>query len=283
MITFETLDNGFETIKIENSNAVAKLSLQGAHLFHYEAKGKSPLLWLSDTSAFEIGQAIRGGVPICWPWFGAHKTNPSLPAHGFARTSLWEFIENSEIDEGTTQITMQLTHSDETLAIWPYKFNLRLIISVGETLALSLVTENLDENAFEITQALHTYFNVSSIDNASVKGLDQQHYFDALSRESKIQQGDIYFAEEVDRVYQNIRYPLTLVENEQVISIESEGSDSVIVWNPWIDKCARMSAMTEDAYKTMLCIESANALKDSRVIEPGQQHTLHTTYTQREL
>ncbi len=278
MITLETLENSFQTITIENRNAVAKLALQGAHLFHYQAKDKSPLLWLSEISFFEQGQAIRGGIPICWPWFGINKNNAALPQHGFARTALWEYLDADESDNGTTIIRLQLKHSKETLSLWPYKFKLTMNITIGRTLSLSLTTENCDDKAFEITTALHTYFDISSIENVTVKGLDQHRYLNALTGKYYAQSGNIIIDREVDRVYQRVNSPLFLIDKEQTIKIDNKGSSSVVVWNPWINKCARMSAMKDNAYKSMLCIETANAFEDARTIQPNQTHTLTTTY-----
>ncbi len=278
MITLETMDNGFQTITIENRSAAAKIALQGAHLFHYQAKGKAALLWLSETSFFETGQSIRGGVPICWPWFGMPKDDMTLPQHGFARTSLWEYMDADETDDETTQITLQLTHSTESLALWPHKFKLILNITIGKTLSMSLTTENCDDKAFEVTSALHTYFNISAIENISVEGLDQHRYLNALTGKYNLQNGNIIIDREVDRVYQKVSSPLFLIDKKRTIEINNEGSSSVVVWNPWIKKCARMSAMKDDAYKSMLCIETANAFEDTRTIQPNQSHTLTTTY-----
>ncbi|RLA71677.1 MAG: D-hexose-6-phosphate mutarotase, partial [Epsilonproteobacteria bacterium] len=148
-------------IEIKNSLASAKIALQGAHIFHYARKSEEPILWLSERSDFENGKAIRGGVPICWPSFGTN--NPDLPQHGFARTSLFKHIETKEIDKDTTQVTLRLRHSNETLKLWAYKFELELKVTVSDSLTMELTTTNLDTKAFKITQALHSYFSVSNI------------------------------------------------------------------------------------------------------------------------
>ncbi|MEA3548713.1 MAG: D-hexose-6-phosphate mutarotase [Thermodesulfobacteriota bacterium] len=274
MKEYKEFENGFEYIEVANRSACAKIALQGAHLFHYEQQGKKPLLWLSETSFFEAGKAIRGGVPICWPWFGKHKTESSLPQHGFARTFLWELLGVNETDEDFTEVSLQLKSSAESLKLWPYRFELLLRVTVGNTLTIALTTKNCDEKAFEITSALHNYFAVANIDNVYVEGLDKTTYFDALTKENKIQNGNIYISEEVDRVYQEVRNPLTLHEQDRTVHICAEGSSSAVVWNPWIDKCATMSDMKDDAYKTMLCIETTNALEDVRILQPDEGHTL---------
>ena len=172
MINTDKLSNGFEYIHIQNDSASAKIALQGAHIFHYARKGERDTLWMSEASEFEKANAIRGGVPICWPWFGRHKTDSRLPQHGFARVSMFELFKSEEIDSKTTQLVLKLKHSKETLSLWPHRFELELNITVSETLSMELCTTNMDDEAFEITQALHTYFDISYISNIVIKGLD---------------------------------------------------------------------------------------------------------------
>ncbi len=277
MIKHKKFPNGFEYIEVENSSAKAKIALQGAHLFEYAKKDEESFLWLSDISDFEQGKSIRGGVPICWPWFGVNQ-DKNLPQHGFARTSMWEFVCRDEIDEKTTSLTLKLTYNDETLKMWPYKFKLELHVIISDELILELKTTNIDDKEFEITQALHTYFAVSHISHVNIKGLDKKPYLDALTYKKEAQKGDITFTQEVDRVYQEVDSEVLLLDKNRTISIKNEGSSSVVVWNPWIDKCKRMSAMKDDDYKAMVCIESANAFDDARVIKPNKSHVLKSTY-----
>jgi glucose-6-phosphate 1-epimerase len=278
MITLKQLSNGFEYLEVHNDVAEAKIALQGAHLFHYERHNEISLLWVSQASAFISGQAIRGGIPLCWPWFGMHASLAHMPQHGFVRTLLWQLIDSSEHANATTLVLL-LKSSDETLALWPYRFELTYTITIGETLTLELITNNCDDKAFTITQALHTYFNISDISNIHVKGLEEKPYFDAVTKRFGAEKGSICIHEEFDRVYQEVTEPVTLVDKHRSVTITNEGSASAIVWNPWIEKCARMSAMEPDSYKTMLCIESANALDDARTIAPNEHHALKTVIT----
>lgn len=276
MVSHKKFPNGFEYIEVENSSAKAKIALQGAHLFEYVKTDEESFLWLSEISDFEQGKSIRGGIPICWPWFGMNK-DKNLPQHGFARTSMWEFVCCDEIDEKTSSVTLKLTCNDEMLKMFPYKFELELHVVISDELILELKTTNIDDKEFEITQALHTYFAVSHISHVRVKGLDEKPYLDALTWEKETQKGDITFSEEVDRVYQEVDDEVLLLDKNRTISIKNEGSTSVVVWNPWIDKCKRMSAMRDDAYKSFVCIESANAFDDARILQPKESHTLVAT------
>jgi glucose-6-phosphate 1-epimerase len=273
MIVHTKLPNGFAYIEIKNSAAEAKIALQGAHIFHYARVGEEPILWLSEVSDFEAGKAIRGGVPICWPWFGFNE-DKMLPQHGFARTAMWDCVSCSEADEKSSSVILRLTHSQESLKMWPYLFELDLHVTISDKLTMKLKTTNLDCNPFSITQALHTYFSLSHISDAVIKGLDKKPYLDALTWKFEVQDGDITFNQEVDRVYQEVDGEITLSDKNRTLHVKNENSSSVVVWNPWIEKTSRMSAMNKDAYEHMLCIESANAFDDAREIKPQHSHTL---------
>jgi len=261
-----------EIIEINNAVASAKIALQGAHIFHYARHGEEPILWLSDTSDFEYGKAIRGGVPICWPSFGMN--NPDLPQHGFARTAKFLHVETAEIDKDTTEVTLKLTHSKETLALWAYQFSLELKVTVSDSLTMELTTTNLDTKSFKLTQALHSYFNISDILHVEINGLDKKPYLDALTSKQCLQNGAISFNQEVDRVYQEVDSSIYLKDRNRTISIKNEGSSSCVVWNPWIEKCSRMSGMRDDAYKEFVCIETANAFEDFVILETDKSHSL---------
>lgn len=280
MIVNNKTTTGFEYIEIQNKSATAKVALQGGHLFHYQQLDKAPLLWLSEKSLFEAGKAIRGGIPLCWPWFGRHPTDASLPQHGFARTSAFEFIDSNEPDENTTELVLRLESSDKTLTLWPYQFEILLHITIDTELNVELTTINCDTQAFVISSALHSYFAVSSIDDVSVQGLEQKDYWNALTGETKTEKGIIRIKEEIDRIYQKIVDPILLLDRDRTIQISSEGSASAVVWNPWIEKSKKMAYMQDEAYKNMLCIETANALNDSRKLIPGEEHTLKVTLSE---
>ena len=275
MTKLKKLSNGFEYLEIQNSSATAKIAMQGAHVFEYKRKGEDDLLWLSEVSDFELGKAIRGGVPICWPAFGMN--NPELPQHGFARTSLFECTSREDINANTTEVQLRLIHSKESLKLWNYKFELLLKIIISDKLTMELTTINRDSKDFKLTQALHSYFKLSNISNAVVKGLDSKPCFNALTYENSIQNGDIVFNEEFDKVFQKVDSELILADRDKTIKIDNEGSSSVVVWNPWIEKCKRMSAMRDEAYREFVCIESANAFDDFITLKPNEEHTLKAT------
>lgn len=276
MISLKQFSNGFEYLEVQNRVAKAKIALQGAHIFEYTKVGEKPLLWLSEAAEFKRARAIRGGVPLCWPWFGANKSSANMPQHGFARIMIWKLVEYREDDE-CSELTLLLSSSKETLKLWPYKFELSYKIKIADDLTLELITKNCDTEAFRITQALHTYFNISNISDVYVSGLENKPYFDSLKQKSYLQSGDIRFNQEIDRVYQDVNNPISLIDVDRTYTITNYGSSCVVVWNPWLEKSTKMSGMRADSYKSMLCIESTNALDDFKTIEANGIDSLKAT------
>lgn len=267
-------ENGLEYIVIENAFAEAKIALQGAHLFYYQKKGESPLLWLGDKAQFEPGKAIRGGVPICFPWFGKNRADVTLLQHGFARNQLWEWVSSEEREEGSTHIQLQLTANETTRKVWDYAFILQLDVIIGSELVITLTTTNQDQKPFELTQALHTYFNISDIDTIQIDGLDGTIYHNNLDGQEYSQDGDLIINQEVDRIYYPHSDSTIIQDSERTVTLISEGVHALVVWNPWIDKAKAMVDMSDEGYRKMICLETANAGRDIVVVEPNGSHSL---------
>ncbi|MDF1877766.1 D-hexose-6-phosphate mutarotase [Sulfurimonas sp. SAG-AH-194-L11] len=272
---FKKLENGFTYIEVKNKTASAKVALQGAHIFEYKCKDKKDMLWLSPSSYFEEGKAIRGGVPICWPRFGV--LDKSMPAHGFSRAAMFTFVALKEIDEDTTELILRLCDTKESREIWDYKFELDVVFSIADTLTIEMITKNLDTKEFMITQALHTYFSVSHIDDVVISGLEEKVYIDTLTGTTQVQKALVKVNAEIDRVYHGIDTEIILADKERKIRLNAVGSASAVIWNPWIEKGSNMSGMRPDTYKEFVCIETANAFDDFRVIAPNKSHTLSVT------
>jgi len=261
------LSNGFEYIEVMNDTASAKIALQGAHIFEYKVKGKEDLLWLSTESDFEYGKVIRGGIPICWPSFGMN--NSTLPQHGFARVSCFQFEYLKEVDGRQTELLLSLEDTPESRKIWNYKFRLELKFILSDCLTLELLTINKDTKPFILTQAFHSYFQVSDIDAIVIKGLEGMQYYDTLKKKESLQEHSIKISEEFDNVYKGVAKRLELVDKEHSITIESKASFSTVIWNPWVEKSKKMSGMRDDAYREFVCIETANAFDDYKVLKAG--------------
>jgi len=264
-------------ISIENNSASAKIALQGGHIFHFERKDKGAVLYLSDTSAFKKGKAIRGGIPICWPWFGANKEDSSLPNHGFARTSIWQHDSTEQINNGLTKVTLSLENTAKTLALWPHKFKLTLDIYVGEVLRLELKSQNLDTKAFKLTSALHTYLAIDNIYETQVEGLEEKRYFDKTQNTFVLQEDTIDFTKEVDRIYQNVENDVIVKDTKLLHTILTQGTNTIVVWNPANVLASSMEDLSN--HIKMLCVESANVLADTVTLDVGESHTLTHTIT----
>ncbi len=279
MYTLRSFANGFEYIEVQNSVAHAKIALQGAHIFEYTTE-QGALLWLSQTSKFEAGSAIRGGIPICWPRFG--NLDKSLPQHGFARIFLFELIKVEELNEDLTQVHLQLKSSSASKKIWNYDFTLDIVFHISETLSISMRTTNESAEEFLLTQAFHTYFQVQNIENITIEGLEGVEFLDTLTGTKKVETQALKIVAETDRVYLSVTKDIYLCEDDREVLIHAENSNSAIVWNPWIEKCSKMSAMQPEAYKEFVCIESANAFDDFKIVKPNESYTMIVEYlTQR--
>ena len=273
---------GLAIIEIENKQASARISLQGAHILSWQPRADAELIWLSPEACFAKGKSIRGGIPICWPWFGAHQNQPSYPAHGFARTQMWQIISTRQLDSGETQIIFLLqTHllGQKIQDMWPGKSRLEYIVTIGESLSLQLITYNDSQQVICISQALHSYFNVNNITRTRVYGLEDKSYLDkpdGFTRKKQI--GPVEFSEEVDRIYIDTPDDVFIDDSIRQIAITKQGSDTTVVWNPWEAVASKMADMNKDGYMKMLCVESANAAGDRRIIAPGGQHSLSVCY-----
>lgn len=227
-------------------------------------------------SAFSKGTAIRGGIPVCWPWFGAHPSDSSKPSHGFVRNRYWN-VKSVEESENETVITFFLKDDETTRAVWDYAFEVNLEVKISDKLQVNLISKNLDDKPFTVGGALHTYFPVSEVSDISIKGLENVTYVDALQEMKEIKQdGAIAFAEEVDRVYIETPDTCKIVDPafNNLIKVSKSGSQSTVIWNPWIEKAKRLPGYGDEEYHNMVCIETTNALKDVYEVQPGESHTM---------
>lgn len=257
-------------IEVVNAHGSARIALLGANVMHYQPAGGEPLLWLSPKSRFVEGTAIRGGIPICWPWFA--KAHPDKPSHGVARTRLWTHVKTTESAEGT-EVVLELRDDATSRALWPHAFRLELRVSVGVALGLTLVHQNLGDQTVECTGALHAYLAVSDIDAVHVEGLGKTPYFDKIAGLETRQPGAVTVSGPIDRVYRNTEDAVTLVDGGSRVRMSKFGSRSTVVWNPWTG-AADMADVPDDGYREFICIEAANAGDDIVSIAPGGEHRL---------
>ena len=281
-LSFIPGEGGIPRVEIGNDYASAIISLQGAHVLSWIPKGEEDVIWLSDDATFSMGKSVRGGVPICWPWFGAHDSETTFPAHGFARTILWSVKQTKALESGETQIIFALDSSEleeKIQPMWPQATVAEYRITIGKTLTLELITSNHSDESITIGQALHTYFNVYDVSQTTVSGLEGKDYLDKTTGfNRKNQTGPITINEEVDRVYLKTADDVVIDDTKRKIRIEKKGSFSTVVWNPWQEVADKMGDLGKNGYRHMLCVESANASEDTVSIPPGESHTLFVTY-----
>jgi glucose-6-phosphate 1-epimerase len=262
---------GFPFIKIDNGKASAIISVYAGQVLSFQpANEPHNLMFLSEAAYYQPGKAIKGGAPICWPWFGPDPERLGRPAHGFVRNRFWNVIRTEIKTGGDTKITLGLTDTPETQTIWPHSFALTLEITIGDSLNLELITRNTGKEGFSITQAFHTYFKIGHIGQVVVLGLEDAHYIDKVdSGTRKLQKGAITINAEVDRIYQDVPNELVIddIALHRRIRIASKGSKTAIVWNPWAKISAEMGDLKDKDYERLLCVETANA--DSDVVEVG--------------
>lgn len=284
-VTLELRDE-LPVLRISNRHADAAIALQGAQILEYTPRGERPVIWLSDRVEYKRGQGQRGGIPICWPWFGALERNPAtvralahdenLPAHGFVRTRDWSLHSIDESDEHT-QIKLNFLTDALSQIHWSANAELQLTITIGDTLRLELTTRNLGTQPLAATQALHTYFAISAIDKIHLTGFDNTHYIDTLDDwYDHNQDGAIHFAAETDRIYLDVPPSVQLHDSgwNRTIELRTINSASAVVWNPWIEKSKRLTQFAPDAFREMVCIETANVLDDMIELELQATHTL---------
>jgi len=280
-ISFRDVGDGFMVADIVNRHCSASIALQGAHLLSWTPSGQQPVIWMSQEAQLGKGQSVRGGIPVCWPWFGAHDSENSFPAHGFARTSMWNVIATKLLADGNCHISFQLAVATSH-PLWLHPTICELRMTLGATLDMQLITTNTGDETITIGQALHTYFAVGDIRSVTVLGLDDCAYLDKPDGfKQKQQYGPITFNDEVDRVYLDTADDCLVKDliHQRSVRITKTGSASTIVWNPWQQRAAAMGDMGEDGYLAMLCVESANAADDRVEIQPGGSHTLSVRYS----
>jgi D-hexose-6-phosphate mutarotase len=263
---------------ISNSLAEAEIYLHGGHITAFQPRPvEHPILWMSDSALFKGGKAIRGGIPICWPWFGPHPDDSSKPQHGFARISPWTVRNTAALDDGSTQIHLQMHADAATRSLWPYPVELELCVTIGSRLQVELISHNQGTETVAVGGALHSYFTVGDIDRVTVEGLDGRDYLDQPDEyRRKRQKGPIMIDAEVVRIYLDTTADCVLIDPvlSRTIRIAKRGSNSTVVWNPWIAKAQQMADFPNQGYRTMLCIETCNAHEDVRQLAPGAEHRL---------
>ena len=271
---FKEIAAGITAIEVDTALATASISLMGGQVLTWHPKSQQePVLWVSKLAQYVPGKAIRGGVPICWPWFGAHPSDSHFPGHGFARVVPWEVALTNIDVSGVVEVELTLVESDMAAKLrpsdWPASVALSACIRIGEKLEVTLITTNNSDRELRLTEGLHTYFHVSDIEHVRVLGLDDCEYVDLTDGNQRRQQsGPIVFEGELGQIFVNCD-KASLIEDRKLgraITVSGAGSQSIAVWNPWLQTASKMSDLGSEGWRSMVCVETANALENAILI-----------------
>lgn len=265
-VTLADGNGGLRKVVVETPWSSAEIYQHGAHVTGFQKKGEEPLLFMSRSSEFAPGKAIRGGVPIIFPWFGGRD---GLPAHGFARTTEWELEETSLLPDGSVTLRFRMPAAADS--------EVEYLVTVGEALAMELTVRNMGDKDTSFENCLHTYFQISKIGAVAITGLSETGYLDQL-KNTDVQETSpaIHIAEEVDRIYFDTAATVEIEDPGfgRRIRVEKSGSLSTVVWNPWIEKSRRMPDFGDEEYLRMVCVESGNVRKNRLTLPPGERAVL---------
>lgn len=274
-----------ELTLLSSSTQVGELTaaLQGAHLVTWQPRHTpQPVLYLSPRSQFATGKPIRGGVPLCFPWFGPKADDPGAPMHGFARTHSWK-LERAELaPDGAALVTFALHSDATTLLAWPHPFAARLQVRAGAELEMALSVLNTGAAPFTFSAALHTYLAVSDVRQIAIHGLEHTDYLDRVGGRTVQRHegaGPVTFSGEVNRIYLNTTTTCVVDDPgwDRRIHVAKTGSRSTVVWNPWTEMARTMADLGEDAWPGFVCVETCNVADDTVTLAPGGTHTLAAT------
>ncbi len=277
-------ENGLQYLEVDNPLSTATIALQGAHVVGWQPKFQTqPVLWLSSKARFLKGRSIRGGVPICWPWFGAHPTDSTFCPHGFARVIPWRVMDIDATATGATRIILEMIETPEAKRQLSYPYALTITITIGRRLRIDMATTNKADHPFVIGEAFHTYLNVSDITNVKITGMQDCVYADKLLKyERHVEHNPLVFdGGEFDRVFINHSSDCTVHDKgfNRLIHVSKSGSNTTVVWSPGAEKSAQMGDMGEvDEWRKTVCVETTNALENMVVINPNRTHIISTEY-----
>lgn len=267
-VRFENLAEGYPALRVKNQHAEATIALHGAHLTHYCVSGDEPVIFTSQSAIFREGKAIRGGIPICWPWFGAQPNQQT--AHGYARTHFWD-LQRSESNEEGTRLVFSLPPQDDSGLVAMIEFH------IGKDLQLALHTMNTGCKETTFSEALHSYFSVVDSQQTKIHGLEGARYVNTADETTRhTQEGPVTFPGEIDRIYHSDSE--CIIEDgvsHRKIRISKAGSASTVVWNPGLEKGTAMADLADEQIHAFVCCESANVRGQSVTLAPGENHILH--------
>jgi glucose-6-phosphate 1-epimerase len=272
-------EGGLAKISITGGLSSADIYLHGAQVTSWRPAGQQEVLFLSRESRWEDGRAIRGGIPICFPWFRGKADHPQAPAHGVVRTKAWTLVSTAQSPEGV--VVCLATESDETSRKWwPHEFRLVHRISIGAELGLELTATNRGAGPMRFEEALHTYFRVGDVRKVNVAGLDGTTFLDNTDgNREKRQRGNVAIEKATDNAYLDTRGPLELIDPALRRSLRTVKGNSLttVVWNPWEDGAKALADLGDEEWQQMACVEASNILGAAVNLAPGEEHAMNAT------
>ena len=273
IVQFEKNQSKLTKMIITNDLAEAEIYLYGGNLTHFQPKGQMAVIFEGKKSEMHPDKTLHAGIPICWPWFGPHPTDSSKPQHGFARNRLWEVKAVEQLPTNETRVVLVLSEDEGTLELFTHPFELELTFVIGKELHIELKTFNSGTEPISFTQALHSYFYLSDIDNAVVYGVEETLFIDLAdeSRE-KSETAPLRIDCVINRVYEPTDSRCEIIDKgiNRKIAIDKEGSNSTTIWNPGPNN--GLHDLPGDLYRNFVCIETTNAHRDIITLEPGASH-----------
>lgn len=272
-LAFDSGNGELPVVKITNDFADATISLYGAHVLSYIPKGQEDVLWMSKSSAYKVGTPIRGGIPVCFPWFGPHATDNQKPVHGFARLVQWDVKEAIALTDGSTQLVLQLSDSDYTRNMWNFAFTASLTVVVGKALTVNLTFSNTGADTFVCSDALHSYFNISSLDKIGINGLQGASFYVPNAEQTEEQTEEtLLIQKEENRRYIEHTSDCIITDNgmNRKIKVGKTGSKVTVVWNPYVETAKNIGDIHEGGYNNFICVEAVNAINDTIQLSPGE-------------
>jgi glucose-6-phosphate 1-epimerase len=269
-------NGGLAKVHVTAANATGEIYLHGAHVTSWIPEGAEEVLFLSSQSQWKAGHAIRGGVPVCFPWFANKADDPGAPAHGFVRTKAWQ-LESIVQDADASTVTLSTESDESTKKWWPFDFRLIYRARFGSELSLELAVANTGTGSFHFEEALHAYFKIGQIETVRLRGLDTVYYLDKMdSNREKLQSGLLVIGSETDRVYLNTQNAVE-VEDEahhRRLLVAKENSLTTVVWNPWVEKARALADLGNGEWTQMVCVEACNVSAFAIEVAPGEQHRM---------
>jgi glucose-6-phosphate 1-epimerase len=276
---------GLSKVALTTGDAAGEMYLHGAHVTSWRPRGAEEVLFLSSESHWEDGRAIRGGIPICFPWFADKADDPKAPAHGFVRTAAWQL--DSIVQNGSAvTVSMFTTSSTETKKWWSADFHLIYRATFGSELKLELVAKNTGATPIRFEEALHTYLRVGQIEKVRLQGLDGMHYLDKTeSNRMRLQGNPLTIISQTDRVYLNTKGSIELEDDSlrRRIDVAKENSLTTVVWNPWVEKAKALSDFGDAEWKQMACVETCNVADFAVELASGLEHHMQATIAVEDL